>query len=428
MADVTARKRPNATTWEYRIELASVNGKRKQKSKGGFRTKSEALKAGRQALELYENGGTTTSQEKLGDVSVSDLLDTWLSEYSKTTLKQVTAEGYEKKIRLYIKPAIGHYKVKSVTRQMLQKLISDLSDEGFSKNTVSGVRGILTTCFDWAEMNQYIVNTPAYNLKIPVNTEKPSRTDNHIYISQEQISSIFERFPEGSTPYIPMKIAYYTGLRLGEVFGLTWDDIDLDNKILTVNRQVQWQSDKSMTKEEKEKNNGSKNCGNGCWYFSSPKYFSYRTITIPKDLIAILEKEHKKQKKAAAYYEEYYRRYYTVNDFKEKNGLREIYKIPIQENKTNIEVNFVCRREDGSYATPRIMQYTSNVIHKKLGIIDFDFHSFRHTHATMLLEKHVPLIYIQNRLGHVKIDTTNVYTNHLTDELKAQGDAFINTF
>ena len=72
------------------------------------------------------------------------------------------------------------------------------------------------------------------------------------------------------------------------------------------------------------------------------------------------------------------------------------------------------------------MQHTSRVIHNDLNIKEFDFHSLRHTHATVLLEKGAPLKYIQQRLGHKKIDVTlNVY-QHLTEELTQRGVNVLN--
>ena len=284
MSEVNARKRSNGK-WEYRIELAPINGKRQQKSKSGFSTKAEALKAGREALKEYENGGQLVIPSEM---SVSDLMDQWIEEYGQTDLQQVTTEGYVKKIRLYIKPVIGHYKVKAVTRQTLQELVNNLANEGYSKNTVSSVRGILTSCFDWAEMNKLIAQTPAYRLKLPKHADVKQRTDKHVYITKEQMQQIWERFPEGATSHLPMMIAYHCGLRLGEVYGLTWEDINMDKKTLAVNRQVQWYQDKSRSAEEKKSSNGSKSKGNGYWYFSTPKYDSYRTIEIDDQLLELL--------------------------------------------------------------------------------------------------------------------------------------------
>ena len=73
------------------------------------------------------------------------------------------------------------------------------------------------------------------------------------------------------------------------------------------------------------------------------------------------------------------------------------------------------------------MQHTSSIIHHQLGYPEFDFHSLRHTHATMLMENGAPPVYIQKRLGHKKIDETlNIYANHLTDTVRSQGVAVLN--
>lgn len=425
MGDVTVRKRPGSDKWEYRIELARINGKRQQKSKGGFKTKAEAIKAGREALNEYENGGQITTPS---EISVSDMLDQWLAEWRKTDLKQVTAEGYAKKIRLYIKPVIGMYRAKAITRQNLQDLITSLADQGYSKNTVSSVRGILTNAFDWAEINKLIPQTPAFRLKMPKNTEIKQRTDPHVYIKPDQIKMIFDRFPAGSTPHLPMMIAYHCGLRLGEVYALTWDDIDLDNKLLAVNRQVQWRQDRMRTQKEKKDANGSSEGGNGYWYFSPPKYDSYRVIELDMEITELLSKEKDRQARSAIYYDNLYTHYYTAEkitlaaDNHADDPL--INKISTSANEN--EIQFVCRRENGEYITPRTMQHTSWIIHHKLDFPEFDFHSLRHTHATMLRDNGAPDIYIQRRLGHAKVETTTqIYTNHLTDAARQQGNSVL---
>ena len=124
--------------------------------------------------------------------------------------------------------------------------------------------------------------------------------------------------------------------------------------------------------------------------------------------------EKEKQEKAAQYFADRYAHYYETD------------KRVIRTTKTDKEIHFVCVREDGTYVTPRTMQHTSRVIHNDLNIKEFDFHSLRHTHATVLLEKGAPLKYIQQRLGHKKIEITlNVY-QHLTEELTQQGVEVLN--
>ena len=132
------------------------------------------------------------------------------------------------------------------------------------------------------------------------------------------------------------------------------------------------------------------------------------------ELFRLLLSEKTKQDDARIYFDERYQRYYETEH-------REISVKPTEK-----EIHFVCVREDGSYITPRTMQHTSRIIHNDLNIKDFDYHSLRHTHATVLLEKGAPLKFIQQRLGHKKIDVTiNVY-QHLTDELRRMGTDVLN--
>ena len=87
---------------------------------------------------------------------------------------------------------------------------------------------------------------------------------------------------------------------------------------------------------------------------------------------------------------------------------------------------FVCVRENGEYYNSRNMQYTSQIIHQQLNIPGFDYHSLRHTHATMLLDAGAPLKYIQYRFGHKNIDITlNVY-QHFTESSRIQGNERLN--
>ena len=117
-----------------------------------------------------------------------------------------------------------------------QAFITDLYNDGFSVNTVTSIKGLLTKSFNFAVDRNYIPASPAVNLVIPKNKQpdKPTRFKQHIFLEKDQVDKIFERFPKGTSSFIPLKIAYHTGMRPGEVFGLIWDDIDFVNKTITV--------------------------------------------------------------------------------------------------------------------------------------------------------------------------------------------------
>ena len=144
MSEVIVRERylkNGKKVYEYCFELAHEGGKRRRRTKSGFATKHEARAAGRQALYEYENVGEVVVDN---NISYSDFLDFWIENDCKNTCKEQTIKGYEKKIKLYIKPELGAYRIKSINKDNLQAFITDLYNDGFSVNTVTSIKGLLT--------------------------------------------------------------------------------------------------------------------------------------------------------------------------------------------------------------------------------------------------------------------------------------------
>lgn len=301
---------------------------------------------------------------------------------------------------------MGKYHLSALTPAVLQDFINNLFNEGYSRNTLSVIKGILSNSLSYAvEPLHYLQSSPMLYVKLPSTRAKPStpsRSDPHIYISKEMIDRIFDRFPEGTSAHIPLMLGYKCGLRLGEAFGLVWSDIDFEKGTLKVNRQVQWQETKGDSNRS-------------YWYFSEPKYNSYRTISLDNTLLELLKREKQRQDKAAEYYADKYTHLYQADNTLELNT---------EGNGT--EIFPVCRRENGGYIQPRIMQHTSMIIHTKLGLEEFDYHSLRHTHATNLAEAGANPKYVQQRLGHKNIQVTMQIYQHTSDIIIAQGDNILN--
>lgn len=401
MADLAARKR--GTKWEYRFEGAKINGKRQQFSKSGFKTKKEALEAGAKALAQYNQGGTFFVPS---ESSFADYLDYWIETYCKTSLKPATITNYTKKIRLHIKPALGQYKIKALSPAVLQQFITDKFNDGYSRNTLSVIKGILSHSLGYAvETLKYIDSNPMLYVKLPsrrVIANTPTRTSPHVYIPKNKMDEIFKRFPEGTSTHLPLMIGYKCGLRLGETFALTWEDIDFENKTLSVNRQVQWHE-----KNDKETV--------GYYFFTNPKYDSFRTIIIDDELIELLKRTYARSERAKDFYAEFYTHLYES----------EHQRILNTECNGN-EIHLINIRDSGQFIQPRTLQHTSQIIHNRLDYPDFDFHSLRHTHCSMLLEAGASPKYVQERLGHKNIQVTMQVYHHLTEKMVNQGDDIIN--
>lgn len=399
MANVITRRRNGK--WEYRFEGAKIEGKRKQFSKSGFNTKKEALEAGNKALAKYNQTGAVIQPSEIG---FSDFLDLWYESYCRNNLKPATLTNYRKKIKLHLKPALGMYKLKSLDPATLQQFITDKFNEGYSRNTLSVIKGILSNCFSYAvEPMKYLENNPMAYVKLPSKRVEPkveSRVSPHVYIPKEKIMEIFERFPEGSSTHIPMMFGYKCGLRLGEAFAVTWEDIDLENRKLTVNRQVQWREKDGDTPRY--------------WFFTKPKYDSVRVIDLDEGLVALLSRAKDKQKRAKVFYAEEYIQNYEAADH------------ALNQAGNGKPIDLVCVRESGEFIQPRTIQYTCRVIHGSMNYPEFDFHSLRHTHCSMLLEAGAAPKYVQERLGHKNLQVTmNIY-QHLTPKMAENGNAILN--
>ena len=393
MSNVRTRKR--GKYWEYEFDAAKVAGKRNRISKSGYKTKAEAVAAGAAAMAEYNSSGIKFIPSEM---SYADFLDYWIESYCLITLKKTTLDNYKKRIKAHIKPSLGAYKLTSLTTAGLQKFINSKIDAQYSLNTLSVLRGILTGSLQYAVRQNMLKNNPAREIRIPTERSTESlqlRSAPHRYLPPDVIEKIFERFPEKHPSHIPLMLGYRCGLRLGEAFAITWDCVDLEKGQIYINKQVQW------------------NPAEQWWFFTNPKFNSFRTIDLDNSLLELLRRERKRQDKDRAYYEDMYTVYY-------ENDVRGLVTSPDQTSSaTPIELMLV--RQDGSYIQARTMQHASSVIHYELGVKDFTFHSLRHTHATMLAEAGMPQKYTQQRLGHKDISVTLKYYTHLTDKMSEIG-------
>ena len=393
MSNVRTRKR--GKYWEYEFDAAKVAGKRNRISKSGYKTKAEAVAAGAAAMAEYNSSGIKFIPSEM---SYADFLDYWIESYCLITLKKTTLDNYKKRIKSHIKPSLGAYKLTSLTTAGLQKFINSKIDAQYSLNTLSVLRGILTGSLQYAVRQNMLKSNPAREIRIPTERSTESlqlRSAPHRYLPPDVIEKIFERFPEKHPSHIPLMLGYRCGLRLGEAFAITWDCVDLEKGQIYINKQVQW------------------NPAEQWWFFTNPKFNSFRTIDLDNSLLELLRRERKRQDKDRAYYEDLYTVYY-------ENDVRGLVTSPDQASSaTPIELMLV--RQDGSYIQARTMQHASSVIHYELGVKDFTFHSLRHTHATMLAEAGMPQKYTQQRLGHKDISVTLKYYTHLTDKMSEIG-------
>ena len=191
-------------------------------------------------------------------------------------------------------------------------------------------------------------------------------------------------------------------MRTGEVFALTWNDIDLDNRIIKINKTV-YAKDKET---------------NGRWYLGTTKTIgSQREIYICDILYSFLLKYKELQNNYKKEFGKNYK-YYILEEVKNKYSKLVEYKIIKSNSKCN-RVEMVFTRKDVTYSGTDIIKYPFKLIHYELGI-SCRFYDLRGSFATISLRNVCEIKDIAEVLGHKRIETTERYYVSSKSEDKKQ--------
>ncbi|WP_242541650.1 tyrosine-type recombinase/integrase [Vagococcus fluvialis] len=362
--------RKRGETWYYRLELAKINGKRQQVERVGGRSKDEAISTMNKAIQEYETTGTLLVNSS---ISTADYLEHWFKNYVLVELKLNTQKNYRGMLDKHIIPEIGKYYLKDIKPGTLQELLNQKKEDGYAKQTLAIMKGIFNKAFSMAVYPyEFLKTDPSQFVKTPKYDQKEWKDKGDLkIISFDDFKKLQNTVPTHSPYYLAMMISFQTGLRRAEVCGLQWKDIDFDDETLTV--------EQIMIQDGKE------------WLMGTPKtQSSYRTIHIGPSLLSLLKKAKLRQKENKLFYRDYY-----------------------------TETEFVCTKENGEPVTLNSIKWYTEKYRKESGV-DYNFHSFRHTHATMLLENGAKPKEIQVRLGHSRLATTMDTYAHVTKKMKKE--------
>ncbi|MEV2910957.1 site-specific integrase [Paenibacillus larvae] len=371
-------------TWSYIIDIGinPKTGNRKQKKKGGFKTKQDAQEAA--ALLFAELSQGTYVEEK--NSTFEECAKDWLMEYQSTgTVKISTIRVRQYYAKLLIS-YIGRLKIPDITAKQYQHLLLELHDKGYSKNTVTGVHQTGRMIFQRATKVKLTKNDPTLHAVIPKRqtTVEELETEKEIpkYMEKEELALFLQTAKEkglGRDYAIFLTLAY-TGMRVGELSALKWSDIDSIQQTI------------SITKTYYNPNNNTKN-----YILLTPKTrSSRRVIVVDKIVLDELDRLQAEQR-----------------------------RIKKRFRKTYHDKNFVFAQQEEETAGFPVYQKLVSLRMKRLlknaGLnIKLTPHSLRHTHTSLLAEAGVSLEQIMHRLGHRSDETTkNIYL-HVTKPKKIE--------
>lgn len=161
-------------------------------------------------------------------------IEDWLNLYVKPSSKKRTFERYCQTCSLHVIPKLGEYKVEEITVSVLQKFIIDLltngnhrTGKGLSTNFVNTIISVVQSSLKTAQLVGVTQIYHANNIKRPKTEEK--RVNCFTLQEQKRIEQYV--LNNKKTKLLGIVLCLYTGLRIGELLALTWDDIDFEKRI-----------------------------------------------------------------------------------------------------------------------------------------------------------------------------------------------------
>ncbi len=332
-------------------------------------------------------------------MKLGELLELWLGEVRKSNRSNGTLMLYQNIVGRVCKDTIASRGLREITTADLQNYLDRLSREEtgrggkrLSAGYLRIYRAVLQGAFKYAVFPGRLLSvSPMENVTLVLPKEGFMGLDTDTAektLSHEQFTALCQALAS-SPVLLPVEIAYYTGLRVGEACGLSWEDINMERRILTVRKSLRY---------------------NGATHrmeLSTPKSGKARTVLFGEKLHKILCDAGKTDLPLQNYctlLTEDGREHYVVTTHPaETAGMQ--------------PVNFVCRQKDGTMVSPDLVEKTCRRAAQAAGIPSFHFHMLRHTYTTNLLRGGASPRDVQELLGHAELSTTmNVYAHSNEEE------------
>lgn len=394
--------RQKGNKWYFRFYIEDENGQHIQKEFVGSKSKKETEAMLRHALDDYEKRRYIASP---GQTTVGQLLDMWIEENLKSSNKSNgTLMLYQTTVNRIKKHPIAQTKLKSITSDQLQTYLDSLyfksTDTSDSKrtlapSTVRAYRAVLQGAFKYAVFPKKLLScnpmeyvVPRKQQLVPVLFHKDCSEELHtITHSQfEKLCSYLGNHPA----LLPVQIAYYSGLRVGEICALTWDDVHLKEKYFLIQRTMYYNNATHQIE------------------ISMPKGNKSRIVDFGVTLADLLEKARQECSQLKPYQNYYHletelgRNHFIVNSCLDHQSVPENYK----------PLSVVCSKQNGTHLTPDYIGAKCRQAAKDLELPNFHFHMLRHTYTSNLIQNGAAPKEVQELLGHSDISITmNVYAH-----------------
>lgn len=368
----TIRQRKDGL-WEARYTLPRDPGTGKQVQKSIYgKTQKEVRQKLQQEITAIDNGIYSEPTQ----LKVGQWLDEWLANYNGN-VKPYTVASYSTQVNVHIKPRLGATRLSSLTTRHIQEFYNDLSKgtaskAGLSSKTVKNIHGVLHKALEQAVSLGYIKVNPSDACILPRWERKEIKP-----LESAEIAA-FLKVIEGHQYEDVYTVTLFTGMRQGEVLGLTWSCVDFDRGTITINKQLQ-----------REKKRG------GEYRLVSVKNDKLRCVAVANTVMTTLKK-HK----------------ITQEEWRKRAG----------KAWSNGDDLVFTNEMGGHLAHFTVYRHFKELV-SSIGLSEARFHDLRHSYAVAALESGVDVKTVQESLGHhTAAFTLDVY-GHVSERMKLEGAA-----
>jgi integrase len=343
--------------WMAQYVVYTAEG-RKRKTVYG-KTRADVARKLSRALSDRESGLVFDDK----GLTVEEYLDRWLKDSVRDTVRNTTYERYEELIELHIAPALGRLKLKALTPAHVQGFYRDRLDRNLSAATVQKMHVVLHKALDQAVRWSLVPRNVTDAVKAP----RPTATERRP-LDQKQAKALLEA-ARGDPFEALYVLAVTTGMRQGELLGLKWEDVDLENGLVWVRRTLTRSGGRLLLGEPKTRK-------------------SRRTVRLTDAAVKALRVHLRRQLDEVE----------RLGDLYEDRGL-----VFATQSETLLHPSNLRNR---SFAP----------LLKKAALPTIRFHDLRHTCATLLLGRNVNPKVVSEMLGHATIAITlDTYSHVLPD-------------
>lgn len=340
--------------WMGRYTVHTVAGAKRKTLYG--RTRAEVSSKLSKALADRDGGLVFDA----GSLTVGEYLDRWLKDSVKDTVRPSTYERHEGIIRIHLKPALGRIKLKALTPAHVQGFYRGRLDSGLSPATVNKIHVILHKALSQAVKWSLVPR----NVTEAVQAPRPA-PEEMSPLDKDQTLALLSAASEDRLEALYV-LAVSTGMRQGELLGLSWKDVDLERGIISVRRTLTRTGSRLGLGEPKTKN-------------------SRRMVQLTKIATVALRTHRKRQ-------------------MKERLAYAGLWK----------DHDLVFATQTGTLINPtNLIKRSFRPLLEKADLPKIRFHDLRHTAATLLFAQDIHPKYVQELLGHANIGITLDTYSHM---------------